>query len=70
MFTVPFSQYQSFCLTWNSIPKETQQLRFGQGFYNFANLHKMTQTNFLDKLYNASNDVAKKMLLNIIDYSN
>jgi hypothetical protein len=70
MFTIPFTQYQDFCRLWNKSPDMRHNLRFGQAFYNYADLHKMTQTPFLDKLYNASFMDAEKMILDILDYAN
>lgn len=70
MLTIPFTQYQDFCRDWNKNPATRKNLRFGQAFYNFAELHKMTQTPFLDTLYNAPMNIAEKMLLDIVDYAN
>lgn len=65
---IPFTQYQAFYRLWNK--KEYKHLRFGQAFYNYADLHKMTQTPWLEKLYNAKNEEAEMMLLSEIDYAN
>jgi len=70
MFTIPNTQYVEFCKIWAKSPGMQRHLRFGQAFYNYANLHKMTQTPFLDKLYNASTEDAEKMILEIIDCIN
>jgi len=66
---VPYTQYKAFCKEWNTTDI-SKHLRFGQAFFNFAELHKMTSTVFLNKLYNANDVVAEKMLLDIVDYEN
>jgi len=66
---IPYSQYREFCNEWNT-KGLSRHLRFGQAFFNFAELHKMTPSDFLDKLYNAPQKEAIEMLEPFIDYSN
>jgi hypothetical protein len=67
---IPYTQYREFCREWNANGDWQKHLRFGQAFFNWANLHKMTQTPWLDKLYNANNTKARAMMLEVIDWEN
>lgn len=44
--------------------------RYGQAFYNHFSLHKCNHGPELDRLYNATDAVAKVMVLALIDPSN
>lgn len=68
--TVPLSMYEAFCTHWDNSPDERKHLRFGQAFFNWANLHKMSPSPWLDLLYNADDAKARKMLLAVVDHAN
>lgn len=67
---IPYTQYQQFLLAWQENLAWQQHLRLGQAFYNWANLHKMTQTPWLDRLYNADNKTAREMMEANMDWFN
>lgn len=62
--------YDEFKKDWNTGKYAGQRL--GQAFFNHFNLHKMDRTkdNTLDRLYNADNNTAEKMISVMIDWSN
>lgn len=64
------SQYQRFLSEEWSKDEVRKNLRLGQAFFNWANLHKMQQTPWLDKLYNADNLMAEAMILDKLDWEN
>jgi len=63
-FTIPYSRYLSFYDEWVDNEEWQEHLRFGQAFYNYLDLGKMTQTPFHDKLYN---EVYEYKVLDYID---
>ena len=67
---IPKSQYKRFLSEEWSKDEIRQHLRLGQAFYNWANLHKMKQTQWLDKLYNADSLIAEAMILDKLDWNN
>lgn len=68
--TIPLTQFDAFMAEWWAHLCWQKQLRLGQAFYNWANLHKMTQTPWLDKLYNADSAIAAQMMLDALDKDN
>lgn len=65
--TIPLSRYRAFARPANS-PQ-----RWGQMFYEFMELHKVTDKDnkiWCDMLYNASDRTARQMVLASIDHSN
>lgn len=67
---IPYSQWRAFLEHWNTHNEWRAHLRLGQAFYNWANLHKMTQTPWLDKLYNADFDITMDMVNTVMDWEN
>lgn len=66
-FTIPYSRVQSFRLALD--PRS--QLRVGQAFHIFAELHKMQQDRaFCDRLWQADDETAWSMIESITDYQN
>lgn len=50
-----------------------KSLRWGQAFYSYMKLHKVTypqDKEFCDRLYNASDEVAKQMVASRLDKIN
>lgn len=64
------SLYDEFKRKWHN--GDFPHQRLGQAFFNHFNLHKMDRTkdNTLDRLYNADNITAEKMISAMIDWSN
>lgn len=62
--------YDEFEKLWNAGGFPHQRL--GQAFFNHFDLHKMDRTkdDTLDRLYNADNETAEKMISTMIDWSN
>lgn len=62
--------YDEFKKLWNAGAFPHQRL--GQAFFNHFDLHKMDRTkdDTLDRLYNADNITAEKMISTMIDWSN
>jgi len=57
--------------TFDQFRKSNPNLRWGQEFYTFMQLHKVkSERVFFDRLYNEQSDeVAKKMVLSIVDHT-
>ena len=61
--SIPLSRFNQF------VPAPGK--RWGQSFYDFMQLHKITSTEakvWSDRLYNAKDDVAKQMVKTSIDH--
>jgi len=63
-FIIPASAFNSFTKEWSSNENWQKHLRYGQALYNYLNLHKMTQTPFLDALYNEPSRTKVQALIN------
>jgi hypothetical protein len=60
--TFPLSRVKEF-------RHQSEHLRYGQAFHQFMRLDKCEQDReFCDRLYNASDDVARKMIDSRIDH--
>lgn len=59
--SIEAKEWDNFIEQW-STPEWCRNLRFGQAFYNYFNLHKMKQTKELDMLYNSDSDKASKLI--------
>lgn len=60
--TFPLSRVKQF-------RHESEHLRYGQAFHQFMRLDKCEQDRvFCDRLYNADNETAKKMIESRIDH--
>lgn len=55
------SLYKEFLAKWNA--GGYPHLRFGQAFYNHFNLHKMTQSNELDKIWAVESEEEGKVAI-------
>ncbi len=66
MLSIPKSKFDQF-------KHKNASKRWGQAFYDFMKFNKVTNPidkPFLDKLYNATDDVAKAMVQSRIDHNN
>ena len=64
--SIPATRVKAFRKTLNG-------LRWGQEFYGFMELHKLTSPAakaWCDKLYNADDETAKKMVASVTDHAN
>lgn len=58
------AKYQEFLANWYK--GVYQDLRFGQAFYNFFNLHRLAKQDRLDELFNTGRkDVADKIIAEV-----
>jgi hypothetical protein len=65
--SIPLSRYREFRKQYI----QQNGLRFGQAFYNYMELHKVTsEKEFCDTLFNASDVIAVSMIEGIVDYRN